>query len=94
MGYLSDEYQDLVEIGSGLKIQIIDGYGGGIAPAVTSGGGSGHLIDPGEEPSAEEAAEAVDIRIDHNADLLGPGIGYFFTVLFFFHICPHFFWLV
>ena len=66
MGDFTDQHNNVIQIGAGFKIQVIDGYGGGIPAAVTSGGGTGYFVDPFQKPSTEQSAEAVDIRMnDH-----------------------------
>ena len=38
MGDLADQHNNIIQISAGFKIQVIDGYGGGVSAAVTSGG--------------------------------------------------------
>ena len=87
MGDLADQHNNIIQISTGFKIQVIDGYGGGIPAAVTSGSGSGYFIDPLQQSSAEQAPETVDIRMNDHMQLMCLGIGDFFrrkcTRLFF-----------
>ena len=46
MGDLADQHNNIIQISTGFKIQVVDGYGGGVSAAVTSGGGTGYLVDP------------------------------------------------
>lgn len=46
MGDLTDQYDNIIQISTGFKIQVIDGYGGGILAAMSSGGGTGYFVDP------------------------------------------------
>ena len=46
MGDLADQHNNIIQISAGFKIQVIDGYGGGVSAAVTSGGGTGYFVDP------------------------------------------------
>lgn len=89
MGDLTDQYNNIIQISTGFKIQVIDGYGGGIPAAMSSGGGTGYFIDPLQQSSAEQASEAVDIRVNDHMQLMCLGIGDFFrgkcTRLFFLY---------
>ena len=46
MGDLADQHNNIIQIGTGFEIQVIDGYGGSVSAAVTSGGGTGYFGDP------------------------------------------------
>ena len=87
MGDLANQYDNVIQIGTGFEIQVIDGYGGGISAAMSSGGGTCYFVDPFQKSSAEQSAEAVDIRMNDYVQLMGLGIGDFFcgkcTRLFF-----------
>ena len=46
MGDFTDQHYNIIQISTGFEIQVIDGYGGGIPAAMSSGGGTGHFVDP------------------------------------------------
>lgn len=79
MGDLADQYDNIIQISTGFKIQVIDGYGGGILAAMSSGGGTGYFVDPFQKPSTEQPTKSVDIRMDDNVQLMGLGSRDFFA---------------
>lgn len=98
MGDLTDQYDNIIQISTGFEIQVVDGYGGGISAAMSSGGGTGYFVDPFQKPSTEQPTKSVDIRMDDNVQLMGLGSRDFFCgkrfCLYFFIIfliicCTH-----
>ena len=73
MGDFTDQYDNVIQIGTGFEIQVVDGYGGGISAAMSSGGGTGYFVDPFQKPSTEQPTKSVDIRMDDNVQLMGLG---------------------
>ena len=98
MGDFTDQYDNVIQIGTGFKIQVVDGYGGGVSAAVTSGGGAGYFVDPFQKPSAEQPTKSVDIRMDDNVQLMGLGsrdlfcgkrFCLYFFIIFLIICCTH-----
>ena len=53
MGDFTDQYDNVIQIGTGFEIQVVDGYGGGISAAMSSGGGTGYSksLPPNSRPN-------------------------------------------
>ena len=78
MGDLADQHNNIIQIGTGFEIQVIDGYSSGISAAMSSGGGTGYFVGPFLPSSADQASEAVDIRVNHHMQLMSLRSGDFF----------------
>ena len=71
MGDFTNQHNNVIQIGTGFEIQVIDGYSSGISAAVTSGGGTGYFVDPFQKAFHRTASKAVDIRMNDNVQLMG-----------------------
>ena len=75
VGDPGDEDHHLPGVGGRLELQVVDGGGGDVPPAVAAGGHGGSHVDPLHQHPAKEAARAVDVAGHDDVGLLGAGEG-------------------
>ena len=88
MGQLAHQQDGIPHPGGGPELEVIDGGGSHLPPAVAPGGDSGHHIHPFQQPAPKKPLAAIDVLVHDNLYLGGAGFRHpsgWFHGLFLLH---------